>query len=150
MITTAQLDSDIAQLEEGIAQLRSQLKDAQEGVSRWQAAEAQDARNNASYSTRQHTAERIAFFTKEVERITGLLDTEVKELERKKKLREAIEQAALRAIERGVTPEEAYRLAEAEVEAQKRTTRVVNIILIVLLIMAIGGTIWFIRKAKAQ
>jgi hypothetical protein len=147
-MTTQELDSAIVNLRQRQATQRLELEAANADLTGWQRALATDQANNATAGTLANTNNNIERARKRVRDATDALSITEEELRNKLELREAIEDAATSAIRNGVSPEEAYRLAEADVIAQQRRTKLFNILTIVLALAILAAIIWWWRKRK--
>ena len=148
MLTTQQLDSAIVNLRQRQATERLELEAANADLAGWQRALAADQANNASAATLQNTQNNIVRAQSRVRAAADALAITEDELANKLELREASEAAATAAIRNGVSPDEAYRLAEADVIAQERRTKLFNILTIVLAIAILVAIVWWWRKRK--
>jgi hypothetical protein len=147
-MTTQELDSAIVNLRQRQATQRLELEAANADLAGWQRALATDQANNATAGTLANTNNNIERARNRVRAATDALSITEEELSNKLELREAIESAATSAIRNGVSPDEAYRLAEADVIAQQRRTKLFNILTIVLALAILAAIIWWWRKRK--
>jgi predicted nuclease with TOPRIM domain len=148
---------DITQLDAQITELRKQVEDAQRDITNaqasvdgWVNAQAQDAANQASFETVQNTNAQLASARQRLAEAQRRLEYAKADLANKLELREAIEAAATDAIKRGVSPDQAYALAQAEVLAQQRKTKLLNAALLVGgIILIIVVLVWAWKKYRS-
>lgn len=144
-MTIQELDSIIAELRQQLATAKAEQASAQTSVDGWVQAVSVDSANGATYETVQNTTTQLNAARARLANATNAVNVAEGELAAKLRLREALEKAAADAIARGVSPEQAYALAAAEVLAQERKTKLLNAALLVggiLLLLVVLAWLW--------
>lgn len=143
----AQLDAKVEAARNRLDSALAELAAAEADLAAWRRAMAIDSSNDASAATRQNTfaniaraEERLTAAQREVERAReALADAEA--------YRDAVAAAMLDAIRRGVSPDEAFSLAEAEVQNALTRQRVVRALIIGGAIVGGAFLLWLAYKA---